>query len=107
MIAYRAMLDVSRELVCHVSRLLAAQRRARGTRRGARALTPFRQAMFVLAWFRKREDIAVLGAGFGISRSTACGSDRANRTPIRVINESNSATTRSNTTQQIYQHQLT
>ncbi|WP_425464593.1 transposase family protein [Nocardia yunnanensis] len=71
MIAYRAMLDVSRELVCHVSRLLAAQRRARGTRRGARALTPFRQAMFVLAWFRKREDIAVLGAGFGISRSTA------------------------------------
>ncbi|AYF79566.1 hypothetical protein D7D52_32475 [Nocardia yunnanensis] len=65
------MLDVSRELVCHVSRLLAAQRRARGTRRGARALTPFRQAMFVLAWFRKREDIAVLGAGFGISRSTA------------------------------------
>ncbi|AYF79673.1 hypothetical protein D7D52_37370 [Nocardia yunnanensis] len=66
------MLDVSRELVCHVSRLLAAQRRARGTRRGARALTPFRQAMFVLAWFRKREDIAVLGAGFGISRSTAC-----------------------------------
>lgn len=71
MIAYRAMLDVSRELVGHVSRLLAAERRARGTRRGSRALTPFKQAMFVLAWFRKREDIEALGAGFGISRATA------------------------------------
>jgi hypothetical protein len=27
--------------------------------------------LFVVAWFRKREDITVLGAGFGISRATA------------------------------------
>ena len=71
MIAYRAMLDVPRELVDYVSRLLAAQRRARGTRRNSRALTCWNQALFGLVWFRKREDLATLGAGFGISRATA------------------------------------
>jgi hypothetical protein len=30
-----------------------------------------KQALFALVWFRKREDIPVLGAGFGISRATA------------------------------------
>src|ERR1700737_4883953 len=70
-IGYRAMLDVPRELVDYVSRLLAAQRRARGTRRNSRALTCWNQALFALAWFRKREDLATLGAGFGISRATA------------------------------------
>jgi hypothetical protein len=34
-------------------------------------LTCWWQALFVLVWFRKREDLAVLGAGFGISRATA------------------------------------
>jgi hypothetical protein len=70
-IAYRAMLDVPRELVWYVSRLLAAERRARRTRKRARALTCFRQALFALVWFRKRDDLTVLGAGFGISRATA------------------------------------
>jgi hypothetical protein len=70
-IAYPAMLDVPRELVTYVSRLLAAERRARGTRRNSRALSCGKQALFVLVWFRKREDLPVLGAGFGISRATA------------------------------------
>jgi DDE superfamily endonuclease len=65
------MLDVPVELVRYLSGLLAAERRARGTRTGARVLTTYRQAMFVLAWFRKREDIERLGAGFGLSRATA------------------------------------
>src|SRR6266550_2178896 len=65
------MLDVPRELVAYVSRLLAGGRRARGTRRKARALSCFRQALFGLVWLRKREDLTVLGAGFGISRATA------------------------------------
>src|SRR4051812_31871845 len=65
------MLDLPRELVGYVSRLLAAQRRARGTRKRTRALTCWRHSVFVLAWFRKREDLTVLGAGFGISRATA------------------------------------
>jgi hypothetical protein len=70
-IAYPAMLDVPRELVCHLAWLLAAERRILGTRRGSRALTCFYQALLVLVWFRKAEDPTVLGAGFGISRATA------------------------------------
>ena len=50
MIAYRAMVDVPRELVQYLGRLLAAERRARGTRRGTRALTCFYQAL--LEWNR-------------------------------------------------------
>jgi len=38
-IAYRATLDVSRELVAYVASLLAAHRRVRGTRRRSRALS--------------------------------------------------------------------
>jgi hypothetical protein len=38
-IAYRAMLDVPRELVRYLARLLAAERRAVGTCKGSRALT--------------------------------------------------------------------
>ena len=37
-IAYRAMLDVPVELVRYVARLLAAERRARGTRKNSRSL---------------------------------------------------------------------
>jgi hypothetical protein len=70
-IAYRAMLDVPRELVTYLARLLAAERRARGTRKGTRALTCFRQALMVLVWFRKGEDKTLLGAGFAVSRATA------------------------------------
>lgn len=71
MIVYRARLDVPRELVDSVSKLLWAERRERGTRAGTRALTCWKQALFVLVWFRKNEDLTVLGAGFGISRATA------------------------------------
>jgi hypothetical protein len=71
LIAYRAILDVPRELVRYVTRLLAAERRARGTRRRTRALTCWYQALMVLAWFRKGEDKTLLGAGFGVSRATA------------------------------------
>ena len=46
MIAYRGMLDVSRELVAYLAAYLAAllraERRTRGTRRRARALTCLR-----------------------------------------------------------------
>ena len=70
-IAYSAMLDVPRELVRHLARLLSAERRALGTRRGTRALTCFYQALLILVRFRKQEDATLLGAGFGISRATA------------------------------------
>src|SRR4051794_35899976 len=65
------MVDVSRELVQYLGRLLAAERRARGTRAGTRALTCFYQALLVLIWLRKAEDLTLLAAGFGISRATA------------------------------------
>lgn len=70
MIAYRAMVDVPRELVALVSGLLAAERRRLGTRRGTRALSCGRQALLVLVWFRKRENIELLAGGFGVSRAT-------------------------------------
>ncbi|GEL18819.1 transposase family protein [Pseudonocardia asaccharolytica] len=71
MIAYRAMLDVPRELVSMLAGLLRAERRRRGTRAKTRALTCWYQAILVLAWYRRREDIALLGAGFTISRATS------------------------------------
>ena len=71
MIAYRAMLDVPTELVRYLAGLLRAERRRRGTRKGTRAASCWRQAVFVLAWFRKMDDIELLGAGFGLSRATA------------------------------------
>jgi hypothetical protein len=69
--SYALTLDVDRETVQYVARLLYAERRRRGTRRGTRLLTPFRQALFGLAWLRDRCDVERLGAGFGLSRTTA------------------------------------
>ena len=71
MITYRVMLDVPAGLVLFVSRLLARHREDLGTRKGARKLGCYRQALFVLAWYRDKPDIARLGAGFGLSRATS------------------------------------
>jgi hypothetical protein len=65
------MLDVSRELAQWVSRLLGAERRRRGTRKGSRALTCFHQAVLGLRWFRQDADITALGHDHGVSRATA------------------------------------
>jgi len=70
-IAYRAMVDVPRELVRHLAGLLAAERRALGTRKKTRALTCWYHALLVLVWYRKGEDLTLLAAGFGVSRATA------------------------------------
>jgi hypothetical protein len=70
-ITYSATLDVPRDLIRYVSKLLQAERRDLGTRKGVRLLSCWRQAIFVLAWFRKKEDIPLLGASFGLSRATA------------------------------------
>ena len=51
MIPHRATLDVSRELAQYLGRLLWQERRLRGTPKGGRALTCFRQAIMVLRWF--------------------------------------------------------
>lgn len=70
MITYRATLDVPRELAQHLGRLLRAERRDRGTRKGARALTCYGQAVLGLRWFRQNTDITALARDHGISRAT-------------------------------------
>jgi hypothetical protein len=70
-IAYRATLDVPRELVQFVAKLLAAERRRRGTPAGSRALTCFGEAVLALRWFRDRTSPGALARDHGISRATA------------------------------------
>lgn len=68
---YCVTLDVPKSLIDYLVGLLRAERRRRGTRLGTRRITCRDQALFVLAWFRDKPDIERLGAGFGLSRSTA------------------------------------
>lgn len=70
MISYRATLEVSRELVAWVARLLRAERRRRGTRKGTRALSCHQQAVLVLRHFREDTDPTRLAGDHGISRAT-------------------------------------
>ena len=70
--SYRVMLDVPRDLIWFVSALPAARRRSIGTRKKARKLGCYRQALFGLAWFRDKGSIPRPGAGFGLSQATAC-----------------------------------
>ena len=71
MVSHAVMLDVPRELIFFVSRLLAARRRQIGTRKGIRRLGCYKQAVFALAWFRDKGDIPRLGRGFGLPQSSA------------------------------------
>lgn len=71
MIVYGATLDVPRELAQFTAKLLAAERRRRGTPKGSRALTCFRQAVLGLRWFRDRTAPDALARDHGISRATA------------------------------------
>jgi DDE superfamily endonuclease len=70
-ITYRATLDIPRDLVLFVAKLLAAERRRRGTPRGSRALSCFWQGVAGLCWFRDRTTCDALARDHGISRATA------------------------------------
>jgi hypothetical protein len=70
-IAYRATLDVPRELAQFTARLLLAERRRRNTPAGSRALGCFAQAVLGLRWFRDRATCDALARDHGISRATA------------------------------------
>jgi hypothetical protein len=70
-IAYRATLDVPRELAQFVAKLLLAERGRRGTPEASRALTCFWQAVLGLRWFRDRTAPDALARDHGISRATA------------------------------------
>ena len=72
MIPYRAMPGVPAELLRYLTRLLAAERRRRGTPARSRKLTCRGQAVLALRWFRDRTRIEALGRDHGVSRATAC-----------------------------------
>jgi hypothetical protein len=66
------MLDVPAELLRYLTRLLAAERRRRGTPARSRKLSCRDQAVLALRWFRDRTRIGRLAVDHGISRATAC-----------------------------------
>ena len=70
-VTYTAVLPVAEETVLFVSRLLAAERRRRGTRSRRRALGCYLQAVLVLCWFVDGTRLAQLAADHQIGRSTA------------------------------------
>ena len=72
MIPYRAVPGVPAGLLRYLSRLLAAERRRRGTPARSRKLTCREQALLALRWFRDRTRPARLAAGHALSRATAC-----------------------------------
>ncbi|WP_190824290.1 transposase family protein [Saccharopolyspora pogona] len=57
-------------MVLFLSKLLAGERRRKGTRKGRRALTTFWQAVLVLRWFRDRTDTTKLARDHGVARAT-------------------------------------
>lgn len=69
-VTYTAVLDMSRDTVEFLSRLLAANRRRRRTRRGRRALSCFRQAVLVARWFLDGTRVAQLACDNAISDKT-------------------------------------
>ena len=70
-ITYEAVLNVSEHSVQFLSRLLHEERLRRGTRKNARALGTFKQAVLVLRWFLDDVRMAQLARDNGISTSTA------------------------------------
>ena len=71
MITYRATLDVPEGLLRYLARLLAAERRRRGTPARSRKLSCRQQAVLALRWFRDRTRKEALARDHGVSRATA------------------------------------
>jgi len=70
-VTYTATLEINRSTAEYLAARLAAHRRAIGTRRGTRALSPFKQAVLVLRWFVESARLRQLAADNKISKSTA------------------------------------
>lgn len=71
MVTYSATLDCSREVIVEVAKMLAVHRRLIGTRKGRRALTPFKHAVLVLRWFIDAARMARLALDNNIGLSTS------------------------------------
>ncbi|MGH3481513.1 MAG: transposase family protein [Nocardioidaceae bacterium] len=70
-VTYTAVLDVSEDTVLFLSGLLHAERQRRGTRKGQRKLSTYKQAVLVLRWFLDDTRMSALARDNGISGSTA------------------------------------
>src|SRR3712207_570677 len=81
-VTYSAVLPVAEETVLFVSRLLAAERRRRGTRSQRRVLGCYRQGVVILRWFLDGTRLAQPAADDRIGRSTA---DRYRHEGIDVL----------------------
>ena len=69
MLFYRAAVDLSRSTLNYVAGIVRRHRKAIGS--AWRLLNPGQQALLVLVHLRKGETFAEVGAGFGVSTSTA------------------------------------
>jgi hypothetical protein len=70
LVTYVAMLDVPRQVVEHLGRLLAAHHRRIGTPRDSRVLGPLRQGVLVLRRFRERGCVHCPARDASISQAT-------------------------------------
>jgi hypothetical protein len=70
-VTYTGVLPIGELTVVRLAQLLAAQRRERRTRRGHRALGPWRQVVFGVALVLRRTRVAQLRVDNQISVSTA------------------------------------
>jgi len=70
-VTYTAVLDVSEGSVLFLSGLLDAERTRRGTRKGTRSLTTYKQAVLVLRWFLEDARMSALARDNAVSASTA------------------------------------
>src|SRR4051794_20647193 len=69
-ITYSATLDVPEATAVLLADLLIAERRRRGTGRGARAASAREQALLVLRWFREDADMKILARNLTVSVAT-------------------------------------
>jgi hypothetical protein len=70
-VTYTAVLDVSEDSVLFLSGLLRAERVRRGTRKGTRALSTYKQAVLVLRWLFDDTRMSQLARDNAIATSTA------------------------------------
>jgi hypothetical protein len=70
-VTYTAVLDVSEDSVLFLSGLLHAERVRRGTRKGTRALSTYKQAVLVLRWLFDDTRMSQLARDNAIATSTA------------------------------------
>ena len=71
MTTYSAVLDIPRDTVAYLVRLLRQHRQTRGTRAGRRALSVGKQAVLALRWFLDNTRLSQLRRDNGIGKSTA------------------------------------